>query len=364
MRILHVMSSLKKNGTETFVMNVFRHIDKTTFKFDFLVFNDAKDGFYDEIIGMGANIFFLPPRNKGFIAYHHNLNHFFKQNAGKYDAVHLHDMSLSSVAPLYFAKKHGISKRVIHIHGANTGGIHNKIFHRLNRLRLSHIATHALSCSMNASKWGYATTSLYKDSMVIPNGINLDRFVFNSDARYNFRKDFSIQDDEKVLIHVGNFNNIKNQKFLLDLVNYFNHRDNKVKLLCVGTGFTLNPLKEYAQKLEIDNKVFFLGYRDDIPSLMSAADILVFPSIHEGLGLVVVEAMATGLPAVVSTGVPAEVGVVKDKFYRFDLSSGVEFWANEISKIPIDPIQRSQPKAIEKYSIKNTVNLLTDIYKS
>lgn len=360
-KILHVLSSLKKNGTETFLMNVFRNIDSNFFKFDFLVFNDNKDGFYNEIISKGSKIYFLPPRNKGFINYHKNLNAFFQRHATEYDVIHLHDMSLSSVAPLYFAKKNGISKRIIHIHGANTTGLHNKILHKINRLRISRLANYGLSCSKEASKWGYTTSSLYKKSIVIPNGIDLEKFVFDKDARKEIRANLGIKDNELTLIHIGNFNTIKNQKFIIDVVKILKQRSLPIKLLLVGTGVLLESNKQYVELNRLSENVIFLGYRDDVPALMSAADILVFPSFHEGLGLVVVEAQASGLTAFVSTGIPEEVAV-SNLVHRYNLSLGPDFWANEITEIETNSEFRCPPKEINNYAIQKTVTLLSQIY--
>ena len=151
-RVLQVVAALKKNGTETFIMNIFRNIDRKNFMFDFLIFSDEKEGFYNEILELGGNIYHIPSRRDSWKEYHHQLDVFFSKHATKYDAVHMHGMSLTSLAPLYYAKKHGIKKRIFHIHASNCDGLHNKILHYLNQTRISHLATHFLGCSNQAVK--------------------------------------------------------------------------------------------------------------------------------------------------------------------------------------------------------------------
>lgn len=361
-RILHVVSALKKNGTETFLINILRNIDREKFKFDFLIFNEDKDGYYPEVKSLGCEVYFLPPRRAGLVNYHRQLDHFFKDKSKEYDVIHIHDMSLSSVAPLYFAKKYGIPKRIMHIHGSNCNGIHNKIFHKINRHRIASLATHYLSCSAGASAWGYSKSPALKKSTVIPNGIDLDKFKFDQIQRDKIREELKIDKDRFTIVHVGGFNAIKNHKFLLDVVKQLQSYKPDVKLICAGVGTLLPSIKEYASKLNLEENVLFLGHRDDVSSLMSAADMLIFPSLHEGLGLVVVEAQASGLPVVVSTGVPQEVGV-SASFYRIDLNKGVDYWAKYIAGLDIN-INRDNNPEIERYSIEKTIEMLSKIYLS
>lgn len=99
-------------------------------------------------------------------------------------------------------------------------------------------------------------------------------------------------------------------------------------LLLAGRGELECHLKKRVSELGLEKSVRFLGVVDDVPRLLRAADVFVFPSINEGLALSVVEAQASGLPTIVSTGVP-ELAVVSDRVYRIPLSSGVETWATE-----------------------------------
>lgn len=135
---------------------------------------------------------------------------------------------------------------------------------------------------------------------VIHNGIDLDGFELHKNIKISgepFRRE-----NETLLIAVCNLFPQKGTKYLLEaLVNV-----DRVRCLIVGDGDLRKRLIEQAYTLEIQDKVIFLGKRDDVPALLNSADIFVLPSIDEGFPFVVLEAMATGLPVIATIvgGVP------------------------------------------------------------
>lgn len=359
-RILQIMSSLKMNGTETFIMNLYRNIDHSKVMFDFLVFSGMKEGFYDEIISLGGNVFFLPKRRDGMNRYFKALDLFFRQHAKDYDAVHYNVSSHTSVAPLIYARKYGVGTRIIHCHNANCSGFHNKLIHRINRLRIKSLATHFLACSSAAAKWGYAFSGALKEAKVITNGITFSKFAFNNDVREHYRKKLEINGKLAVL-HVGTFNPIKNHSFLLEIFKGITSIRKDAVLLCVGEGQLQTNIKEKASSLGIEKRVKFLGRRTDVASLMMAADVMVFPSHHEGLGIVVIEALAASLPCLVSTGVPCEVGV-SEKVRFLPLTAGSEEWAREAITLADTKRNETLDDRLRAFSIENTVEQMNDIY--
>jgi glycosyltransferase involved in cell wall biosynthesis len=139
---------------------------------------------------------------------------------------------------------------------------------------------------------------------VIINGINLKRF---SDAQAaDIRKEKSL-DGEFLFFYAGRLIEQKGVDILLDA---FAGVGGGI-LLIAGDGMKREALKMQARDLGIGQRVFFLGLRDDIPALMKACDCFVLPSRWEGLGLVIPEAFASGLP-VITTDFPASRGMVED----------------------------------------------------
>lgn len=363
LRILQIVSSLQKNGTETFIMNLFRSLDKNEVMFDFLIFDNRKTGFYDELISLGSKIYQLPPRKESFIGYHKALDSFFKEHATDYDAVHYHGMSFTSIAPVFYARKHGVKKRIFHVHGKNCRGLHNKVFHKINRRRLSSQGTHFLGCSQEALKWGYPSRILSDKTKVITNGIDLKKFRFNNEVRMSVRNELGLSMDDFVIGHVGNFNPIKNHRFLIDTFEKVFQSDPRSYLICVGQGELLEIMKKIAEEKGLKERIIFMGHRDNVNDIIQAMDIMVFPSLHEGLGFVLIEAQAAALPVVASTGVPQEVKA-SDYFSFLSLKDKAERWAEEINFYKNILRNQTISRNLNKFSIENTREEILKIYKS
>ena len=112
------MGGLKRGGLETFVMNMYRSIDRNEIQFDFLLAQVAGGDYEEEAKSFGANIYHLPARNKGYKAYHKALDDFFREHHD-YIAIHEHISSLTSIDPAYYAKKYGIPVRIFHSHSSS-----------------------------------------------------------------------------------------------------------------------------------------------------------------------------------------------------------------------------------------------------
>lgn len=362
MRILQVIPSLKKNGTETAIMNVLRAIDRNNFQFDFLIFRDTKDGYYEEARSLGAKIFFIPPRKKNPFAFRKRLDRFFEEHGADYNAIQINDMSATSLSPLLSAKCHKIPMRILQFHGSNCEGLHNKLLHRINKHFIKNAATHYLGCSESAVRWGFTKEIISEKALVINNGINLDNFKFNIENRKRIREILKLEEEDDVLIHIGSFNKVKNHCFLLEIFSLALRKDPRLKLLLIGDGPYETIVREHSKKLGIEGCVFFLGRQDDIPSYLSAADCMILPSLHEGLPMTLIEAQAAGLPVIVSTGV-SEESKASDKFKRLSLGENKEEWAKTIVDfMDLKKSSRQMDEQLERFSIINTVKKFEEIY--
>lgn len=136
-------------------------------------------------------------------------------------------------------------------------------------------------------------------AQIIKNGIDTQKFRFNSEYRANARKELHITNDKIVLGHVGGFNEQKNQKFLIDMFKKLYSINSNYILVLVGDGEKRQELMQYSRDIGIKNEtVFFLGNRSDVNMLMNAFDCFLLPSIFEGLGIVAIEAQSTGLSCI------------------------------------------------------------------
>ena len=115
-RILHIVNKMGYGGIETFLMNVYRNIDRNEVQFDFAVHTRQKGDYDEEIKKLGGNIYYFTPRRKSVIQYSKEWKNFWANHKENYKAVHMHSSSLTTILPLKMAKKYGIEKRFMHAH--------------------------------------------------------------------------------------------------------------------------------------------------------------------------------------------------------------------------------------------------------
>jgi N-acetyl-alpha-D-glucosaminyl L-malate synthase BshA len=140
------------------------------------------------------------------------------------------------------------------------------------------------------------------DIFVIPNGI--DHEFFSSYLRKQGHATLEpVNNKEKVILYVGRLEPVKGVRYLVQAVRILINRGfRNMKLLIVGDGSEKRYLEELVKKLGLEDYIVFVGRvsHDKIPEYMASADLLVLPSLSEGFGIVIVEAMAMGLPVIAS----------------------------------------------------------------
>ena len=172
-----------------------------------------------------------------------------------------------------------------------------------------------------------------KQFTVVPNCIDTESYRFNRHVRDDYRIILQLQDDEIVIGHVGKFSDVKNQSFLLKLLDSLGRRGDKhYKLLLVGHGPLEDQVKEECSSLGLDDKVMFLGNRNDVANLMMAMDVFCMPSLYEGFPIVAVEAQASGLPLLISSNVSPEVKITDIVFF-LPIDKGTSEWEDEIIRV-------------------------------
>ena len=162
---------------------------------------------------------------------------------------------------------------------------------------------------------------------ILNNGIDTDIFSYSDEFRAESRKTLGL-DDEFTLIHVGRFVGVKNHDFLIDVFEQVAKAHPNSKLVLVGVGDLEEKIRTKVQKKGLSDKVLFLGARKDIPALLSAADVLVFPSFYEGMPNAVIEAQALSLQCIVSDKITAECRITD--LVEFLPLGNAKQWAEKI----------------------------------
>lgn len=362
LRILHVVVNMNRGGAETLIMNLYRNIDKEKVQFDFLT---CRRGTFDaEITKMGGRVYQIPYITEvGPRAYAKEIEKFFTLNPA-YKVIHSHLDKMSGLV-LRTAKKANIPIRIAHSHNTESeGGALAKIFKWYAGNYVNRSATHLYACSYAAAKWLFGTNA--KQAFILKNGVETKQFRFNDSIRERIRDSLNIHKDTFVIGHVGRFSEQKNHLFLLEVFASIHKRRPNTVLLLAGDGELREKIVDRIRSLQVQSHVRILGVRDDVPALLQAFDLFMFPSFHEGLPVTLIEAQAAGLPCVISDQITAEVdmGIERVKYLPITNQS---IWVNhllEIKQIPQSREVYENALAKKGYDIKQIAKQVEASYLS
>ena len=359
-RIAQIMGKWLGGGVESVVMNYYRHIDRKKIQFDFICDEDSTDIPYDEIKKLGGKVILIPPYQK-VIKYHKELKKVLKE--GKYKIAHSHINTLS-VFSLWAAKSAGVPVRIAHSHStSNKKEWKKNLFKNTLRPFSKKYATHYFSCTEHAGRWLFGDKEYNKGNVyLLNNAIDINKFGYNENKRKKVRKELKIKDSTLVIGHIGRFVEQKNHRFLIDIFYEFNKKNRDSILLLVGKGPLMSEIEEKAKNLGILNSIKFLGQRDDINEIYQAMDLFLFPSLYEGLGMVLVEAQCSGLPCIASTEVP-HVAKILENVEFIDNNESINSWVDTINKLK-NCERKTNYKVLEKsgFNIKEESKKLQEIY--
>lgn len=232
---------------------------------------------------LDINIIFLDFKNKPILSFFQFLKVLYKLNP---DVVHshmYHANMLSRIARIF--KK--IPKLICTSHNSNEGGYTRMLSYRLTNF-LSDVNTNVSNeaCNSLINKKAFSKNNI----ICIYNGIDHEKFEFNNSERVKYRRNFDINDNEKVIISIGSMTKQKDYPNLLYAINKL-QSNIAFKVFIVGDGPEFEKVGKLIIDLNLTQQVTLLGIRNDVPSLLSMSDIFVLSSAWEGFGLVVAEAM-------------------------------------------------------------------------
>lgn len=362
-RVLQIVHSMGMGGIETFLMNIYRNIDKEKVQFDFLLSSKEKGIYEDEIEKMGGKIYRVPPRRDGLLKNRKALKKFFKEHK-EYQVIHAHIDCLSNIRLFKIATKNGIPTIIIHSRNNNHSGIIHNIMHKLNKKKIDKYTTDYFAISDLAAEWLFSE-KVYKQHKynVIGNGIDIDKFIFNKQIREKIRQELNIQ-EKKVIGHIGRFAEQKNHEFLIDIFNEIQNKDKNTVLLLLGDGPLKEKIQEKVNNLNLSDKVLFLGVKQNAYDYMQAMDVFLFPSLYEGLGRVLIEAQAADLPCIASEKVIPREANILDTYQSVDLQNPSTEWADRT----LDALKYTERKDRREeigqagYDIKKVAQQLQEFY--
>jgi glycosyltransferase involved in cell wall biosynthesis len=358
-RILHVFASLDRAGAETMLMNIYRSLDRNKVQFDFVVEERLTEyAFEKEVRSLGGRVFYSPKPTFFKIGRYIQFWWELFSDHTEYRIIHAHH---TSPAFLYlFLAKMKSRKTLAHSHISGGEKSFKTLLKIISRFPLRYIADKLVACSDPAATWMFGGKG---DVLILKNAIDISGFHYTDSKRLSTQQRYNIS-GEPIILHVGRFDNQKNHYFLIDAFKFYLGESDAAKLYLIGEGPLKASIEAYALKLGLRDNVVFVGVSSNIQSWMCAADVFLFPSKYEGLGLVLIEAQAAGLPCVVSDGVPREVAVT-DLVEFVPLKSDIKSWASAIDRAYQMTNERSEVQGLRAsgYDVRDTSKLLIETYE-
>lgn len=316
---------MNRGGLETMIMNYYRNIDREKVQFDFLAHRPYEADYDQEIKSLGGRIYHISRLVPWSVSYKKELKKFFYEHP-EYKIVHVHQDCLSSVA-LQCAKECGIPVRIAHSHNSSQDKNIKYLIKLFYRQFIPKYATNLFACGTEAGDWMF----LGNRFQVVRNAIDAEKYVYNEQQADEIRKEWGLT-NKIVIGHVGRFNAVKNQKFLVDVLDECLKKDENVRLMMIGDGVERPMIEDKVRKMNLDKYAIFTGVRTDVAQLMQAMDVFVFPSLYEGLPVTLVEAQAAGIPCIISDQISKECILTKDLVSTMSLDDTPEKWADTILK--------------------------------
>lgn len=366
--VIHFIPSINcTSGIANMIMNYYRKINRKKFKFYFIYFLNERDkNFISEIELLGGKCFKIVPPSNFF-----EFKRQFKETLIKIDTMILdgdekifHNHQISYTIFLYnLTRKYFTQKIIVHNHLTKYS---DKLLSAIRNfflcIPIKYMKLNYFACSKDASKIIFGKKNIVH---IINNAINIEKYRYNINSRKNIRKELNITEDTLVIGDIGRLEPQKNYMFVLKILKKIIKKNNSVLLLIVGKGYLKKKLDKYIIKNNMQKNVVFLQDRKDIPDILSAMDIFLFPSKFEGLGIVAVEAASSGLPIFLSNMIPDDVKIVN--YIQLNLNENINIWVDKILNVDYKSANRADYNNImlnTSFNIDLEVLKLEKIYQN
>lgn len=374
-RVLHVTSALDPGGVETWLLRLAKSSAGFSAVSAILVLGDHDGLLAPQFHSLGVRLLRMPLEGHGIGFVQRAARRM--RDSGPWDVVHSHVHRRSALVQLA-AMRAGIPLRVTHSH--NTHGQDDTYAWWLRapgRWLASTVINRAshqrIACSMQAARSLFgAAAARHGDVVHMPYGMDELEFRANAELPLGLsaealRRQLGIAADATVVGHVGRFMPQKNHGYLLRTAAEALRLQSNLHFLLIGDGPLRTEMEALAQHLGIASRVTFAGHRLDIPLLMRhAMDCFFFPSLWEGLGIVLLEAQVAGLPCLLSECIPPEANVFPARNRQLAVDLPPHRAAHELVSF-LDARKASPakhpPNLPSGYQIQHNARLLAAIYR-
>lgn len=359
-RILHIMSS-HGGGISTFIHNIATEIHQFGIVFDVVTFDQCPQEFVETIQRTGGDVYQLKnPKKEGWNQFRKSLSRVLKLY--NYDVIHCHISGYRAIAYRWVCSFHSDAEFIIHAHYViddNQLSVSQRFFHYLNQAVNQTISAKSVGCSRDAvqSLFGYKIDR--KDMIIIPNSINPDDFIFDEDSfnRYRLegRQRYQLSPSTIVVGQIGRLTEVKNHKLTIQIAELAKLKKLDMRFIIAGAGELSESLEQRIKDNQLSDYVQLVGRISSIGELFPVLDVLLFPSINEGLGTTVIEGQAAGVPVVLTNTLPMELEIHLDLLHRVSLDQTPDKWLDEIIKASHNQVKDTNERllALERHNYTN-----------
>lgn len=317
-RVLHITGMLSPGGIESFLMNLHTHIDRDRLTFDFAVHMRTEGDYGERMEALGGSVCLLPRLTADFAGNLREIRRLVTEK--RYDVVVRHSPN-AMITPQLLAAKKGGAKTVCHAHNETDP---KKAAHYAGRLLMNRAADACHACSEGAGRWMFGN----RPFTVLKNAIDIEAFRYRPDGEARIRAEFGLG-QARIYGNIANFRREKNHLYLLKVFRLIRERDPEAVLICLGDGALRGEIEEAVREQHLEDSVILAGTRGDVADMMSAMDVLLFPSVFEGLPVTLVETQAACLPALVSDRVTKDAEVTERLLRFMPIDGAPDTWAKE-----------------------------------
>ena len=335
-RLAISLNKCDSGGQKSLVFAYLRSFDPKRIKFDLIVDSDSNSIPYDDVKDLGGKLHVIPPY-QNIVAHLKALKKIFREN--KYDILYAVNNTMN-LFPLYMAYKAGIKVRVSESLTMASPLERKKTMMKNVLKRFSHcFCNYMMANGKDCGIYQFGEKAYNQGKVEIYlTPVNAKENTFDSELREKTRSEFGW--NEKVIYgFIARFELQKNPLFLLDILNEIAQKQENSHFVIIGAGAMEQQMLDKIKNLKLDERISWLGRREDIKQFYMAFDAFLLPSLYEGLPVVGIESQAAGLPVFFSENVTREAGIAElGHFISLDKP------ANEWADIIIRETQKSMPQ--------------------